>query len=114
MRRVMAGLGILLLVLVVMGGLSYSRASRAAAAAVCPVPAGTELMRVRLSPWVPPNKQLGPVWIFTYGPSDTPGHEGFQLFITPSGQLASSNPPDLVARLETMRERAGAGCAGSA
>jgi hypothetical protein len=114
MRRLIATVSISVVLLLIAATMSYRRASATAAITLCPMPAGTKLIRARLSPWRPPGQDLRPTWIFTYGPTDTPGHEAFQLFITPSGRLTRSNPPDLLARLATMPNQGAVSCVGTA
>lgn len=42
-------------------------------------------------------------WVFSFGPADTPGHVGIQLFVPFGRGPVSANPADALARIRTWR-----------
>jgi hypothetical protein len=114
MRRFAMIALVFVIALAVAGWLSYGRAAANAAVTLCQLPVGTELVHVRFGPQLIAAGQIRPAWTFAYGPSTEPGHEGFQLFMSPTGRLLGSNPRDALERIRALHERSGAHCGGTA
>ena len=113
MRR-MRWLAGLIIVLLLLGAVSYKRAAVTAAAVMCLAPSDSVMMQVRLGPQPSPDHHLRPAWTFSYTVIDeNRTSESVQVFITPTGRLLGTNPTDLPQRLATWTGHAHDQCRGS-
>ena len=93
---------------------SYKRASATAAALLCGTSTDLERVAVYFGPQRVRSGQVRLAWTFSYGPVAAPRDEGFQLVLSPTGELVGLNPIDLQARIDAWRSLHGARCNGTA